>query len=93
MYKSRKFPGSLESFQTVWKVFRQSGKFPDSLESFQRVWKVSGQCEKFSAMYAMAYIACMRIFAAKTIYVLRPESFCASNSADRKVLTFVSLRK
>ena len=29
-----------------------------------------------------------RFFVAKTIYALRPESFCAWNSADRKVLTF-----
>ena len=28
------------------------------------------------------------IFVAKTIYALRPESFCAWNSANRKVLTF-----
>ena len=29
-----------------------------------------------------------RFFVAKTIYALRPESFCAWNTADRKVLTF-----
>ena len=38
---------SLESFQTVWKVFRQSGKFPDSLESFRTAWKVARQSGKF----------------------------------------------
>ena len=38
----RNFPNSLESFQTVWKVYRQCGKFPDSLQSFRIVWKVSG---------------------------------------------------
>ena len=32
---------SLESFQTVWKVFRRSGRFLDCLESFQTAWKVS----------------------------------------------------
>jgi len=37
----------LESFQTVWKVSRQSGKFPDSLETFRTVWTVSGQSGKF----------------------------------------------
>ena len=41
-HQSGKFPDSLESFLTVWKVSGQSGKFPDSLESFQIVWKVSG---------------------------------------------------
>ena len=47
---SGKFPDnldSLESFQTVWKVSRQSGKFPDSLESFQTVWQVFSQPGKF----------------------------------------------
>ena len=40
---SGKFPDSLESFWTVWKVSGQSGKFPDSLESFWTVEKVSRQ--------------------------------------------------
>ena len=43
---SGKFPDSLESFRTVWKVSGQSGKCPDSLESFRTVWKVSGQFGK-----------------------------------------------
>ena len=41
---------SLESFRTVWKVWklsRRSGKFPDSMESFQKVWKVSRRSGKF----------------------------------------------
>ena len=44
---SGKFPDSLESFRTVWKVSGQSGKFSDSLESFRTVWKVSRESGKF----------------------------------------------
>ena len=87
--QSGKFPKSLERVRTVWKVSGQSGKFQECLESFQTVWKGP-------AIYAMAYMACMwkrfthfwRFFVAKTIYALRPESFCAWNSANRKVWTF-----
>ena len=43
-----KFPNSLKSFRTVWKVSGQSGKFLDSLENLQTVWKVSGQSGKFT---------------------------------------------
>ena len=39
-------PDSLEDFQTVWTISRQSGRFPDSLEDFQTVLKISGQYER-----------------------------------------------
>ena len=61
--QSGKFQDSLESFQTVWKVFGHSEQFPysldslgsfklcekflNSLECFQTVLKVSGQSGKF----------------------------------------------
>ena len=75
----------MESFWTVWKVYRWSGKFPYSMEIFLTVW-----------IYALLAHICherkfthfWRIYVAKTIYALRPESFWAWNSANRKVLTF-----
>ena len=54
MLDSLNFPDSLESsqrvserFQTVSKVFGQSGRFQDGQESFQIVQKVSRQPGKF----------------------------------------------
>ena len=41
------YPDSLESFQTILTVSRESGKFPDSLESFWIFWNVPGQSRKF----------------------------------------------
>ena len=38
--QSSKFPESLKSFWTVWKISGQSGKFLDSLESLRTVWEV-----------------------------------------------------
>ena len=77
---AEKFPDGLESFHTVWKLSgqfgkfadslkssRQSGKCPDSVESFQTLWKVSRSDLCFF----------WRIYVAKTIYALRPESFGA----------------
>ena len=69
-----------KSFQTVQKLSRRSGKFPDSPEIFQTV--------RESCMLQKRFTHFWRIYVAKTIYALRPESFCAWNSADRKVLTF-----
>ena len=85
------FPDSLQSFRTVWKVSEQSGKFPDSLVSFP--WHVCHVCESNLRMHGTfmsqkLFTHFWRIFVAKTIYAPRPESFCAWNSADRKVLTF-----
>ena len=89
--------GSLESLRTVWKVSGQSGKFPDSVESFRTVWKVPGQSGKFldSLERFMHFSICREnnlrtfgIHVAEKIYALRPESFCASKSADCKVETF-----
>ena len=51
--KSGMFPVNLKSFQTIWsfqtlwKVYRQSGNFPDNLETFQTIWKLSWQSWDF----------------------------------------------
>ena len=45
-YLSWKFLDCSESFQTVWKVSRQSGKIPDSPETFYTVWKLSTLSKK-----------------------------------------------
>ena len=89
--QSGKFPNSLESFRTVWKVSEQCGKFPDSLGSFP--WHVCHVCESNVCIHGTfmsqkLFTHFWRIFVAKAIYALRPESFCAWNYADRKVWTF-----
>ena len=135
-YLSGKFPDCSETFQTVWKVSRQSGNFlhcpetfhtvkkisilygnfADRLKTYQTVWKLSEQSGNFLDKYFIVCsivatsISCTfekrvlafwhvcresdlrtfgkymsrkrftlfwRIYVAKTIYALRPESFCA----------------
>ena len=93
--QSGKFLDSLESFWTVWRVCGQSGKFPERLESFRIAFYFFGQFsdsqERLTYFFKMSWKrfthfwhTCREI----KIYALRPESFCASKSADRKVETF-----
>ena len=72
----------MEQILTVWKVSGQSEKFLKSLESFRIVYKVSGKSEKFpDNLRTLVYVGkddlrAFGIHVAKTIYALRPESFC-----------------
>ena len=62
----------------VWKDSGWSGKFPDGLESFKMVWKVSGWSRNDNDVYVAKKIyALFDAFVGKTIYALRPASFCA----------------
>ena len=54
-------PGGPESFQTVWKISRQSGKFPDDVESsqlvqkvFQIVWNFFDSVESFQIVWRLS---------------------------------------
>ena len=38
---------NLETFQTIWKLSRQSENFPDNLEQIQAIGKLSRQSGKF----------------------------------------------
>ena len=85
---SGKFPDGLETF---WMVLN----FPvhDIMKSNQLVNKLT-LSEKHCYKNMMMFMSQKRFthffdsFVAKTIYALRPESFCALKSATRKVLTF-----
>ena len=73
----------MEKIRTAGKVSGQSEKFLKSLESFRIVYKVSGQAEKFpDNLRTLVHVRindlrAFGIHVVKTIYALRPESFCA----------------
>ena len=101
---SGNFPDCSETFQTVWKVSEQSGNFPDKYSIVCSIVATSISCtfvrRVLTCMSRKQFTHFWHIFVAKaiyallahicreTIYALRPESFCAWYSADRKVWTF-----
>ena len=80
-----------DGLETFWMVLN----FPvhDIMKSNQLVYKLT-LFEKDCCKNIMMFMSRKRFthffdsFVAKTIYALRPESFCALKSATRKVLTF-----
>ena len=79
----RNFPDGLEAFG--W-----SGKCLDDLETFQRVWQLSRWSENILTnlpihkfLQKRIYVNVAKTIDAKTIYALRPESFCALRFATR----------
>ena len=74
--------------QLNWGV-NKSGQFLDSLKTLLTVWK---QFRTFGTyIWRKRFTHFWRIYVAKIIYALRPESFCAWDSAHRKVLNFLCL--
>ena len=61
--QSGKFPDSLESSGTVWKVL-------DSLKNFQTVWKVSGRCGKIPDCLESNIGIVLIAEALKTVYII-----------------------
>ena len=52
----------LESFQTIWKLFRHSGTFPDYLETFQTLWKISRESGNLFTPNLMFRVHCKANF-------------------------------
>ena len=85
--QSGKFLKSLESFRTGEKVSGQCGMFLDTLVFFGQFSDILDQFTHFDICRENNLRTFGTNVAGKN-YALRPESFCASKSADRKVETF-----
>ena len=68
-----RFPGGLQSFRMVWKVFGLVGNCCKNIMMFMSQKRFTHFFDAFVAI---------------TIYALRPERFCTLKSATRKILTF-----
>ena len=82
-----KFPDSLESFRTIWKVSGQSRTFPDSLESFRTVWKVSEQSEKFLDSLEN-FRTVWKVFEQSGKFPANPVNICTLSPMSRKQFTY-----
>ena len=68
-----RFPGGLQSFRMVWKVFGLVGNCCKNIMMFMSQKRFTHFFDAFVAI---------------TICALRPERFCTLKSATRKILTF-----